>query len=241
VKQYLFTGDTHNDLDFMENVVARAAELDAELIQCGDWGFLWPNHDQLKELSDMLVNAERTLRFVDGKHDDHPRLQTLRPKYLADGVLIAPRVIYQPRGSILQDEDGTRFLFCGGAPSIDRAHRTEGVSWWPEEVISQADLKRSMLAIAPVHVLVTHDAPAFPPDFSPKGTPHYREQQRLSMKYVDKLIRRHTPLLHVHGHWHCRYERTHTVGTRIEGLDCNKIDPSFLDDSTLLWSRKDES
>lgn len=234
---YLFLGDTHNDLDFAESAAQLARQHGAEVIQLGDWGFIWPGSTQLEQLSDMLVGLGVVMRFIDGNHDDHPGLKKLRGRVRKRGVTIAPNVIYQPRGSVYEDEEGTRFLFLGGAPSIDQVCRVEGESWWPEEVIRQADLDRALSAKGPIHVLVTHDAPSFPPGFSPKGSPGYQRDQVLSMKRVDALIRRHRPSLHIHGHWHSRYTRQHKNGSIIEGLNCNEIDPTYLDDATLLWSR----
>lgn len=228
----LFVGDTHNDLEFATRAAASARQHNAEILQLGDFGFLWPGNDQLQELSDMLVSFGVTLRCVDGNHDDHPRLR----KHVREcaATPIAPNVIYQPRGSVHEDEGGTRFLFCGGAPSIDRAYRTKGRSWWPEEVITSAEFDLALSATGPIHVLVTHDAPSFPPGFSAKGSPTYRRAQELSMQQIDALIRRHRPALHVHGHWHRKYERQHEIGTRIVGLDCNN---ASLEDAILLWSR----
>jgi calcineurin-like phosphoesterase family protein len=238
-KRYLFLGDTHNDLDFAENAAKLARQHGAEIIQLGDWGFIWPGSSQLDELSDMLVGFDVTMRFIDGNHDDHPTLKKLRGRVRLRGVEIAKRVIYQPRGSVHQDEDGTRFLFLGGAPSIDQAGRTAGVSWWPEEVITDAEYDLARYASGPFHVLVTHDAPAFPPGFTPKGTPSYQRDQLRSMKSVDKLIRHHRPPLHIHGHWHTRYTLKHKIGTIVTGLNCNEIDPTYLDEATLLWSRSE--
>lgn len=239
MRRYLFLGDTHNDLDFAESAAKLARQHDAELIQLGDWGFTftWPDSTQLEELSNMLVGLGVTMRFVDGNHDNHPHLKKLRGRARVHGVVIAKNVIYQPRGSIHEDEDGTRFLFLGGAPSIDRANRVEGKSWWPEEIITDADLDLALSAKEPIHVLVTHDAPAFPPGFTPKGSPSYQRDQLLSMKRVDKLIRHYRPQLHTHGHWHTRYDRQHKNGTISAGLNCNEIDPTYLDEAALLWSR----
>jgi hypothetical protein len=238
VKKYLFLGDTHNDLDFAESAAQRARQHDAELIQCGDWGFLWPGHNQLEQLSDMLVGLGVTMRFIDGNHDDHPTLRKLRGRIRRHGgTAIAPHVIYQPRGSVYEDEDGTRFLFLGGAPSIDRSLRVEGESWWPEETITEPEFCFARSAKSPIHVIVTHDAPDYPPGFSPKGYPSYQRDQARSLKYVDTLIRHQRPTLHVHGHWHARYIRQHDVGTIVYGLDCNQIDSAYLDASTHLWSR----
>ena len=185
----------------------------------------------------MLVGLGVTHRFIDGNHDDHPRLRKRVRRNTA--VTIAPNVIYQPRGSVHEDEDGTRLLFLGGAPSIDRASRTPGLSWWPEETITDEEASRARSAKKPIHVLVTHDAPAFPPGFTPKGSPGYQREQKLSMDRIDMLVKHHRPELNVHGHWHARYERQHACGTRVVGLDCNQNDPAYLNNSALLRSRKD--
>jgi len=235
-KRYLFVGDTHGDLNFAAAVIARARLLNAEIVQVGDWGYEWPHSETTAQmLSEVLAANDVTMRFIDGNHDWHPRLREHVKACTA--TTIAPRVIYQPRGSVHEDEDGTRFLFLGGAPSIDRAYRTEGRSWWPEEAISDKEFALSRDAAGPIHVLVTHDAPAFPPGFSPKGSPSYQHAQGLSMQRVDALIRHHRPALHAHGHWHCRYGRQHVCGTRIVGLHCNGAEG---DDAVLLWSRDAE-
>jgi len=232
VKSYLFVGDTHGDLTFATAAISHAQQHSAEIIQLGDWGFYWPGSSKIKELSSTLVTYGVLMRFVDGNHDEHPRLR----KHVGACVAtpIAPGVIYQPRGSVHADDDGTRFLFLGGAPSIDRAYRTKGRSWWPEEVIADDEFDCALSEAGPVHVLVTHDAPDFPPGFSAKGTPSYRHAQELSLRRIDALLKKHRPPLHVHGHWHHRYDRQHETGTRIAGLDCNA---ARFEDAVLLWSR----
>lgn len=231
MKNYVFVGDTHGDLEFVERAAMLAREHAAEMVQLGDWGFLWPGHDQLQELSDVLVGLGVTMRAIDGNHDDHPRLRKLVRRNTA--ATIAPNVIYQPRGSVHQDEDGTRLLFLGGAPSIDRASRTPGRSWWPEETITDEEASRARSAKKPIHVLVTHDAPAFPPGFTPKGSPGYQREQRLSMDRINMLVKRHRPELHVHGHWHVR-ATTFNEGTRVEALASNL---QGLAEAFLVWSR----
>jgi Icc-related predicted phosphoesterase len=234
-KRFLFLGDSHGDLPYVASAVKRARLHGAEIIQLGDFGFIWPGVTRIKQLSEILVEHGVTLRFVDGNHEDHPQLR--KHVKTCTGVMIAPRVIYQPRGSVHEYEDGTRFLFCGGAPSIDEESRVVGKSWWPEEVITTAEFEHALSATGPIHVLVTHDAPGYPPGFSAKGTLRYQALQKLSMQRVDALIKRHQPKLHVHGHWHTR-ATTHRGNTRVEALDCNQLDPGYLEDSVLLWNRE---
>lgn len=224
---YLFLGDTHGDLDFVARAAEVAAENDAEIIQVGDWGFIWTKSSQVKQLSieleragEKYAKAPVVMRFIDGNHDHHPMLRSLDP-------VLEYNIIYQPRGSVHEDKDGTRFLFVGGAPSIDKAGRIPGISWWPEETITKEDMDKALQAER-VDVLVTHDAPDYPPGFSPKGTPEFWQLSTQSMNDIRKLIRVHKPKLHVHGHWHHAYVRGIT-----RGLDCNW---ARFNDSYYLWS-----
>ncbi len=236
MKMYLFCGDSHGDLEYVGYVAQAAGKAAAEIVCVGDWGFIWPGSMQLDKLSSLLVKLGVTMRFIDGNHDVHPILKKLQKSVRTCAVPIAPNVIYQPRGSVHEDEDGTRFLFCGGAPSIDEESRIPGKSWWPEETITTAEFACALSVKGPIHVLVTHDAPTFPPGFSAKGTLRYQALQDLSMQRVDALIEKHRPTLHVHGHWHTR-ATTYRGSTRVEALDCNQLDPSYIEDSVLLWSR----
>lgn len=245
-RSYLFVGDTHGDHDFTSHAADLAAEHDAEMIQVGDWGFLWPSapwgkqrpHKAFMRLSSMLVEKGVVCRFVDGNHDWHPKLSAYvnndpSAAYQNVGVEIALNVIYQPRGSTFEDEDGTRFLFCGGAPSIDHVLRRPGHSWWPEEVISEAEYQLALFADGPFDVLVTHDAPDYPPGFSPKGDSDFRVRSARSMAMVRGLVEHHRPPLHVHGHWHAKYS-THLGATKVVGLNCNF---AKFPDAVMLWSR----
>lgn len=243
-RSYLFLGDTHGDLDFVARAAEIAAEHEATIVQVGDWGYLWPDSNQITALSlELQLAGQRAARppvemlFIDGNHDYFPKIAEFveRGRSLpGGGVQIARHVTYQPRGSTYVDEDGTRFLFVGGAPSIDHAGRTPGRSWWPEEVISFEEWKTALAVRGHVDVLVTHDAPDYPPGFQPKGDPEFRVRSARSMDMIAKLIFHHRPALHVHGHWHARYSARRDA-TRVEGLDCNAA--RYFADSWMLWSR----
>ncbi len=248
MKKFLMLGDTHGDLDFLGQAALIAAENDADIIQLGDWGFVWPKSDQLATVQVILERAGElnarppvTMRFIDGNHDDHTwlaKIAAARPEAKRrTPAQLTPNVIYQPRGSVYEDEDGTRFVFCGGAPSIDYRHRREGYSWWEkEEVISDEDFEAVMYAWHPyatTHVLVTHDAAEFPPDYGPKGTPEFQARGERSMEMIGKMIERHQPTHHFHGHWHTRAS-TQFGSTRVEAIAANV---NRFTDAMLLWGR----
>ncbi len=230
---YLFLGDTHADLDFVVRACEMAADYKAEIIQVGDFGFVWPAPKRgyatpdLSELSAVLNKHGIVMRFICGNHDWHEKIWEMAPTRFP--TEIAPNVIYQPRGSTYADPDGTKFLFMGGAPSIDKAHRTVGRSWWPTEEITDEDM-----AVALQHeycdVLVTHDAPDYPAGFLPKGDSEFRIKSKRSMNNVKKLLTCLGPKLHIHGHWH----HAHVDGVT-RGLDCNY---GKFNSSVYLWSNK---
>lgn len=247
MKNYLFVGDTHGDLDFLQNAANLAADSDASIIQVGDWGFVWPRAKWEKgavsyhvpELARILKNAGQAhakdpvvMRFIDGNHDHHPWLQKRADMAGARLDKSDDLVIYQPRGSVYEDEDGTRFLFVGGAPSIDHAFRSPGHSWWPEECITDDEFELAMTA-HDIHVIVTHDAPDFPPGFGPKGDPGFCAKAVDSMKKIFTLVEHHQPDMLVHGHWHHRYSRMQGR-TQVVGLDCNW---AKFPNALYLWSR----
>lgn len=93
------------------------------------------------------------IHFIEGNHDHLPSL--LR---YAKPTEVAPGWIYCPRGSVLEI-DGRTVGFLGGARSIDRRVREEGVSWWPEEEPTREDAER-LMGREDIDLLVTHSPPA---------------------------------------------------------------------------------
>lgn len=143
----LFCGDLHGDLERARRVADRARDEKCdEVIQVGDWGYLWPGHDQLSDLD--TTDRSMPMRFIDGNHDWHPelaRLSEVEHNWELDGsIALGDRLIYQPRGTIKEYRDGTKIVFMGGAPSIDKMIRSEGASWWPEEDITEEDVRRAL-------------------------------------------------------------------------------------------------
>lgn len=109
------------------------------------------------------------------------------------------------------------WLALGGAGSIDRLVRVPGHSWWPEEVITDADVVTAA-ASGPVDVLVCHDAPSavrttrvgsrrqvelYDPRLSPP--PEIVAWCDSSRRLLDRAVASLKPRLVVHGHHHVAY------------------------------------
>ena len=221
MKQYLFVGDLHRDLKAALYAIQWAASIGAEILQVGDWGFL-PDGLRLQDhtgaLSEGLVRYGVRMRFIDGNHDNHPLLFT----YSAGEDNVAPNLTYQPRGSLHIDEDGTRFVFLGGAPSIDKDDYVPGKGWFPEEEIT---VEQGWLAQShgSADVLVTHDAPVLPP-YSKPLPPSWEFTKRAnhSREIIAIVTEALQPRILTHGHYHRPYEGRYK-NTTIIGLGQNGL------------------
>ena len=82
-----------------------------------------------------------------------------------DGMVqrIRPHILHLLRGQIFTLE-GKTFLALGGAESTDKAFRREGVSWWPQESVTLADVEEGMRSLAAhgmyADYVITHTLPS---------------------------------------------------------------------------------
>lgn len=132
-------GDIHGKVyDYQAHSIA---DFKGPTIQVGDFGIGFAG-DYWHENMSNWQEANPQHRFIRGNHDDPDRCKTM-PGYINDGVI---------------END---VMFIGGAWSIDRAWRTEGINWWAKEELSIADLNRLIDIYDTVRprVMITHDAP----------------------------------------------------------------------------------
>jgi len=203
-------GDLHGDLEHLV-VVSRTMEARGihVLLQLGDFGFLWPGTNwghALDRIENRLRKAGQVLYFVDGNHEDFTTLNGF--PIGADGVRrVRPSIIHIPRGWRTTLAYGRTFAAMGGANSIDRGLREEGVSWWPEESITEVDLER--LGTEPVDILVGHDAPAPWPELDKRlgqSPSWWSEEDRRYAEDGRRMVTRAftavQPRLYFGGHFH---------------------------------------
>lgn len=229
-RRVFLAGDIHGNGRWMGTLckLARRHECEA-ILQVGDFGY-WPHTaGGLRFLEQVDWHAERNgiscVYWIDGNHENHDALAELEPD--EDGMItIANRCRYIPRGHRWQWSE-VHFGALGGTFSIDYRDRVEGESWWPNELLTDADVQR--LGDAPLDVLVSHDAP--------EGTP----TRGLSLPVPDELIctqvrkllldavKSTQPELVLHGHWHRRIShelswpndndgQLEWLSTQVEGL-----------------------
>jgi calcineurin-like phosphoesterase family protein len=243
-------GDWHGNTAWATRAVARigaalpAAPAPRIIVQLGDFG-IWPGPDgqaYLDALDDALTAADATLWFVDGNHEDFSQLAALRPG--PDGrERVTERIWHLPRGYRWRWHN-RQWLALGGAVSLDRAGRTAGRDWWPEEEITLRQAS-AVIGDGSADVMVTHECPAgvdhtFPPPPSWWAASDLRrnEAHRALMREVVLAVR---PGWLMHGHLHIGYQRRVDLGAgpvEVTGLDCDGAEHSnwaILDVAAMRW------
>lgn len=137
------TGDTHGTIDFQKLKIFSKENPGLTkkdyMIICGDFGGVWNPlslDNDLKPYEDLNF----TILFVDGNHENFDLLNEFPVEEWNGGKVhfIRPDIIHLMRGQVFTIE-GKKFFTFGGATSIDKIYRMEGLSWWPEEVPSYED------------------------------------------------------------------------------------------------------
>ncbi len=161
------TGDTHgfNDIDkLVLNKTLASLTKDDFLLITGDFGGIWDGGMHDEDILNYYAVRPYTTLFVDGNHENFDLLNSYPVERWNGGKIhrITDKVIHLMRGQIFHLENRSVFTF-GGAASIDRAYRTIGDSWWPEEEPSEGECREALENLEKndflVDYIVTHAAP----------------------------------------------------------------------------------
>jgi Calcineurin-like phosphoesterase len=251
-RHIVVAGDWHSNEAWALSVIRRvpgllASESRRLILQLGDFG-IWPDaegHAYLARVSAALAEVDAELWFIDGNHEDFPQLRQLAKDggTTSDGrEVIKSRLFHLPRG-YRWTWHGRGWLACGGGVSLDRADRTEGVDWWPEEEITDGQ-EAAVIAGGHAEVLASHDCPAGvahtfgrpPSSWDPadlaRGDAHRRRLQRIADAVQPAYV--------LHGHLHRAYQRVAYFGSgpvQVTGLDADNRLRNFavLNVETMAW------
>ena len=163
------TGDTHANIDIGKLSTKKFPQQknmtkDDFLIVCGDFGLVWDGSAREMWWQDWLTAKNFTTLWIDGNHENFDILREfpLQDKFGGKVREIAPDIFHLGRGQVLTI-DGKKFFVMGGARSHDKEYRTEHISWWPEEIPSNEEMERGIIALDAagweVDYVLTHCAP----------------------------------------------------------------------------------
>lgn len=256
-------GDCHGNLFWALSMIDRVHRAGVSvIIHLGDFGFWTPTPGTrlyLEGIEERLAEYEMVLLFVDGNHEDHPRL-VAQPIDPATGLRpISAHVHHLPRGHrwtwVDEDELSWTWMALGRAVSVDRYLRTPGASWWSDEVVTESDIELAIGA-GLVDVLVMHDVPArvavpgldrksgWPADALRDADAHRHRLLRAAEAVKPRQL--------WHGHYHVRYDDRLYLGViddrpewdgecHVHGLDCDgapyrsNLVLARLDGALLPW------
>lgn len=248
-------GDVHGDLGALLTISQSMRDQGVSvLLALGDLGLVWGGENwsnRLSRLSKRLGARQQVLYWVDGNHDDHRRLSTFS---IGDDGLreLRTNIIHLPRGYRTTLASGRSLLALGGANSIDYENRVEGVTWWPEEAISDADVE----AVGREHadIVVGHDAPLELPaldrvlaDNAAQWTVEGLEYAERGRQQFHRAFLRASPVLYVGGHYHQPVDEILEYGSADEAFtsrvvlldqvqDANRASCAILEVSSLHLS-----
>lgn len=205
-KSVLFLGDTHGNYDCVKNVCKQTHK--TAIIHVGDIGlgfnsFNTENEILTKKILPWCQENDNDLFLMRGNHDSKLRFVEFRMKNFDK--------IHFPEDYEIVEINNKRFMFVGGAISIDRIGRVPGNSYWADEnVVFERD------KCQPVDVLVTHTTPSwcFPQTFGEIVYGWAREDAYLiedlndERAIVDEIFKLCKPSLHVYGHFHSNWSET---------------------------------
>lgn len=143
------TGDTHGNFSRFTtaNFPAGPSLTKKDIVVIlGDFGLFWSTRDQSNSSYWAWWLGEKpwTTLFIDGNHENFDLINDLPEVDMFGGkVGVAGDSIYHLKRGQLYNIDGNSIFTLGGAGSIDKDMRTEGLSWWAEENISKEDIENS--------------------------------------------------------------------------------------------------
>lgn len=161
------TGDTHGDISrFFVGQPTEETGWSARdtLIVCGDFGYIFSADRFEERLLDLLEQKPYTICFCDGNHDHIPAICSYPETQWNGGRAhrIRRNLYHLMRGQVYEI-NGKSFFTMGGAYSLDRQRRQEGVSFWHEELPSAAEYHEAVQNLRRagnrVDCIITHTAP----------------------------------------------------------------------------------
>lgn len=206
------TGDCHGDFDRIIEFCEDACTTDGDvLVILGDAGINYHGNPSDNELKQMLSDLPITLLCIHGNHEQRPEtIDTYVETEWNGGIVYVepefPNLLFAKDGEIYALK-GWRCIAVGGAYSVDKYSRREGLSWWPDEQPDGEIMAQVEARLAKEHwrvdAVFSHTCPL-------KYIPHEEflpnvnqdTVDRSTEEWLDSIEDRLTYDIWYCGHWH---------------------------------------
>lgn len=197
-----FIGDIHGKWDGYKGIIK-----DVPISrQVGDFGVGFKYRDRDGEIKnssnppyDHIIKGDH--KFIRGNHDC---------------MHVCNQQSYWIKDGTIEIVDGWKIMYIGGALSIDKAWRTEGLDWWSDEELSIYAMNNIIdnYLIEKPDILVTHDCPeeiaVMMETWAGRKKLDIPSRTRQAFQSMFELFQ---PQLHIYGHWHFNIDKIYK-GTR---------------------------
>lgn len=233
-------GDWHGNLAWLRTLAPAITALAPDVttvVQLGDWWMDTSASDHI------FTDAGIQRVYVTlGNHEPWGDITPLQREYPGEAIRVSTVTWLLPRPARLHI-GGHDILSLGGAASVDREWRTNGIDWWPDENITDAHVAAA-IAGGPADVMLTHESPVGTPvrkvrevlRTNPLGFPEEaRLESAVSRKRVSRVWDEVRPDLLMHGHMHTPGAGTTDDGRRVISMGCDdqQGNLAFLDSRDL--------
>jgi len=224
-KPIFYVGDHHGNWGQLFWFTDRLKIENCYLISVGDSGIGFkPQKEQLidiKQLNKKFKKHDIIFMSIRGNHDDPSYYNGTDRIELSNFETIEDYTVMEHNGKLIQ--------FIGGATSIDRSMRKEGVSYWSGEGLNFNGDK-----LQKVDTLITHTAPTwcFPQRFNKmvydwaKDDGYLLEELTLEREVMGEIFKVCQPSLHLYGHFHDSWNEE-VNGCKHRLLNINEIWTAF--------------
>lgn len=218
------TGDTHIPIDISklnsENFSeGKTLTKNDYVIILGDFGLYWHDDKTFRHWHKWLQAKPWTTLWLDGNHENFDLTNFMKVSEWHGGKVHEDgSIIHLMRGQVYDIEE-KKFFVMGGADSVDKANRIEGMSWWKEEVPNFSEINEAINNLIAnennVDYVLTHTCPAelITKMFNLTPWPEYNNVERILQHFLELKINFKKWYF---GHWHedkdygkysCLYDR----------------------------------
>ncbi|GAA1230252.1 hypothetical protein JOF42_000373 [Microbacterium phyllosphaerae] len=233
-------GDWHGSVGWARIVAGALPALAPDvttMLHLGDW---WMPPAEIDEI--FAETGITRIYVTNGNHEPWDEITPLLNKHPGAAVRVSDLTWLLPRPARLTI-GGRRVLSLGGAASVDRQSRIEGLTWWPDEAVSEGMVAEAV-AGGPADLMLTHESPAGTP-VRPvreilRTNPHrfpevVLAESAASRARIGEVWDAVHPELLVHGHLHAPGGGKTEDGRRVASLgrEGQEGNLGFLDMRTL--------